>query len=100
VDLATGVKECKDRITALEDNRRLDLAQINEKWNLQVRKLAKIEKTVTMVQRTINSKKQQQTIVKIVKGDITSGGGTGGANDQPEPFGNRRSTESNDEHDD
>lgn len=39
--------------------------------------------------------------MKIVKsGDIASGGGTGGANDQPEPFGNRKSNdESNDEHD-
>jgi hypothetical protein len=38
--------------------------------------------------------------VKIVKGDINSGGGTGGANDQPEPFGIRKSNDdSGDEHD-
>ena len=54
-----------------------------------------------MVQRsTIVNSKKQQTIVKIVKGDINSGGGTGGANEQPEPFGNRKSNdESGDEHD-
>ena len=51
VELATGVKECKERITALEENRRLDLNQINEKWNVQVRKLTKIEKTVNLIQR-------------------------------------------------
>ena len=98
MDLATGIKECKDRITALEENRRLDLAQINEKWNVQMRRLNKTEKAVGMLQRNLNSKKQQPTIVKIVKGDVASGGGTGGANDQPEPFGKRRSTDdSNDE---
>ena len=60
---------------------------------MQVRKLAKIEKTVGMVQRSMNSNfKKQQTIVKIVKGDMASGGGTGGPNEQPEPFGKRRST--------
>ena len=34
IDLANGIKECKDRIGALEDNRKLDIAQINEKWNV------------------------------------------------------------------
>ena len=49
MDLANGIKECKDRIQALEENRRIDLAQVNEKWNLQVRKLAKIEKTINLI---------------------------------------------------
>ena len=103
VDLATGVKECKDRITALEENRRLDLTQINDKWNVQVRKLNKIEKTVNLIQRQAiqSSKKQQTTIVKISKGDPTLGGGTGGANESLEPFGTKTSiAESTDEQDD
>lgn len=59
VDLANGIKECKDRIGALEENRRLDLAQINDKWNVQMRKMAKMEKTVNLIQRSasMNAKK-------------------------------------------
>jgi hypothetical protein len=34
VEMAQGIKECKERIQTLEESRRTDLGQISEKLNL------------------------------------------------------------------
>lgn len=52
VEMAQGIKECKERIQAIEDSRRGDLGQLTEKLNLQVRKMTKVEKVITLLKQT------------------------------------------------
>ncbi len=49
VDTASAVKDLKDRVAALEENRKIDMAQINEKWNNHQRKIAKLERLLNGV---------------------------------------------------
>lgn len=49
VDMAAQMKEVRERLSALEENRKIDLAQMNEKWNSHQRKIAKLERMVTGV---------------------------------------------------
>lgn len=49
VDTASAVKDLKERVAALEENRKIDMAQINEKWNNHQRKISKLERLLNGV---------------------------------------------------
>jgi hypothetical protein len=49
VDTASAVKDLKERVAALEENRKIDMAQLNEKWNSHQRKIAKLERLLNGV---------------------------------------------------
>ena len=49
VDTASAVKDLKERVAALEENRKIDMAQLNEKWNNHQRKISKLDKLVNGV---------------------------------------------------
>ena len=52
VDMAQGLKECRDRLSALEENRGVEKAQMNEKWTGHLRKIAKLERTLNALIKT------------------------------------------------
>lgn len=49
VDTAAITKDLRERVAALEENRKIDLAQLNEKWNNHQRKIAKLERLLNGV---------------------------------------------------
>ena len=52
VDMSLQIKEIKERLTALEGKFKIDQAQMNEKWNLHQRKIAKLERNMTTLLKT------------------------------------------------
>jgi predicted RNase H-like nuclease (RuvC/YqgF family) len=48
VEMANAIKEVKERLTQLENRAKVDGAQMNEKWNQHQRKIAKLERNMTI----------------------------------------------------
>ena len=80
IDLSSGLKDVKERLSALENRVKIDNLAFNDKWQIHQRKLTKLERIVSLLQKSNEKGSNGSIIVSVKKPEASSRVHTGNEN--------------------